>query len=282
MRIDREHPPNELGTILGVWAHPDDEAYLSAGLMALARANGQRVVVATATAGERGTPDPDRWGPERLGALRRHEMAASMAALGVREHRWFGWADGGVPAVGADAGVSRIAALIDEVRPDTIVTFGPDGITGHPDHRAIPGWTLDAWARSGRRARLLFACVTQEFLHRWDRVNGTLGVFADAGPPPPVRPHDLGARVVCDDALLDQKLVALRAHASQTLPIIDLVGEDAFRRWWEVETFVDAHRVARPAARPAGAAGREPTHRHAHPAHPTTTEPNRGADHAAR
>jgi LmbE family N-acetylglucosaminyl deacetylase len=44
-----------LGTIMGIWVHPDDEAYLSGGLMALARANGQRVVCVTATRGELGT-----------------------------------------------------------------------------------------------------------------------------------------------------------------------------------------------------------------------------------
>jgi LmbE family N-acetylglucosaminyl deacetylase len=243
MRIERHHPPSELGTILGVWAHPDDEAYLSAGLMALARANGQRVVVATATAGDLGTSDPDRWDRRRLGALRRREMAASMAALGVEEHRWFDWPDGGVPAIGADVGVARIAEVIEDVRPDTVVTFGPDGMTGHLDHRAISAWTTTAWERGGRRARLLHACVTAEFHTRWDGVNAALGVWADAGPPPAVRPHDLGLQVTLDDDLLDQKLVALRCHASQTMPVIGLIGEDAFRRWWEVETFVDAHRA---------------------------------------
>jgi LmbE family N-acetylglucosaminyl deacetylase len=272
MHIQRQRPPSDLGTILGVWAHPDDEAYLSAGLMALARANHQRVVVATATAGERGTPDPGQWGPERLGALRRHEMAASMAALGVTEHHWFGWADGGIPAVAADQGIARIGALVDEVRPDTIVTFGPDGITGHLDHRAISAWTTSAWERSGRRARLLYACVTQDFLQRWDGVNTTLGVWGDAGAPPPVRSHDLGLHVSCDDDLLDQKLVALRAHASQTSPIIGLIGEDAFRRWWEVETFVDAHRVARPRS----------TDRTAGRRHPVPSDASTGAGHAAR
>jgi LmbE family N-acetylglucosaminyl deacetylase len=55
------------GTLLGVWAlHPDDEAYLSAGLMASARDAGQRVGVATATWGERGTDDSERWPPARL------------------------------------------------------------------------------------------------------------------------------------------------------------------------------------------------------------------------
>ena len=58
----------DLGTVLGVWAHPDDEAYLSGGLMAMARDAGSRVVCVTATRGELGTPDPQAWPPERLAA----------------------------------------------------------------------------------------------------------------------------------------------------------------------------------------------------------------------
>ena len=74
----------ELGTILGIWAHPDDEAYLSGGLMAMARDNGQRVVCVTATRGELGTPDPVAWPPDRLAAERTREMARCLAVLGVR------------------------------------------------------------------------------------------------------------------------------------------------------------------------------------------------------
>ena len=48
-------------TLLGVWAHPDDEAYLSSALMAAVRRSGARVVVVTATRGENGTDDPLRW-----------------------------------------------------------------------------------------------------------------------------------------------------------------------------------------------------------------------------
>ena len=51
----------DLGTILGVWAHPDDEGYLSAGIMAQAMRNGQRVVCVTATRGE--AADPEQWPP---------------------------------------------------------------------------------------------------------------------------------------------------------------------------------------------------------------------------
>src|SRR4029079_5500641 len=84
----------ELGTILGIWAHPDDEAYLSAGLMALACDNGQRVVCVTATRGESGTPDPVAWPPDRLAAERTREMARCLDVLGVREHHWLPYRDG--------------------------------------------------------------------------------------------------------------------------------------------------------------------------------------------
>ncbi|MGY1602174.1 PIG-L deacetylase family protein [Geodermatophilus sp. SYSU D00815] len=69
-------------TVLGVWAHPDDEAYLSAGLLAAAVATGDRVVVATATRGEGGLDDPAG------DVVRARELAASLAAVGVTEHRW--------------------------------------------------------------------------------------------------------------------------------------------------------------------------------------------------
>ncbi len=59
---------DRLGTVLSVWAHPDDETYLAGGVMASCVAAGQRVVCVSATAGEHGTADPVAWPPERLGA----------------------------------------------------------------------------------------------------------------------------------------------------------------------------------------------------------------------
>jgi LmbE family N-acetylglucosaminyl deacetylase len=84
----------QLGTVLGVWAHPDDEAFLTAGLMAAARDAGNRVVCVTATLGERGTSDPAVWPPKRLAAVRERELRASLAALDVTEHHVLGFADG--------------------------------------------------------------------------------------------------------------------------------------------------------------------------------------------
>lgn len=126
-----------LGTVLGIWAHPDDEAFLAGGLMAAARDAGQRVVCVTATLGEHGTDDPHAWPPDRLARVRRHELAASLAVLGVDEHHLLGITDGTCAAQPHDALVRHLGRVIDTVVPDTIVTFGPDGLTGHEDHQTV-------------------------------------------------------------------------------------------------------------------------------------------------
>ena len=236
------HITDNPGVLLGVWAHPDDEAYLSAGLMALARAAGNRVVVATATKGELGTDDPDAFPPQRLAALREREIAASLAALDVREHRWLGHRDGRLHRVDPARGVRQIRALIDEIQPDTIVTFGPDGMTGHTDHQTICGWVTTAWQQSGQPSRLWYATVTPEFHRDWSDVNAQVGFWFDGTTPPCDPTDELALALPCDEHTLNRKFAALRAHTSQTAPLIEQLGPQRYRRWWSTESFVDASR----------------------------------------
>ncbi len=233
----------QLGTILGIWAHPDDEAYLSAGLMARARRAGQRVVVVTATSGELGTPDPRRWPRARLTRRRRREMAASLAALGVREHHWLGYPDGGCTDIPSERAVAELVRIIDDVRPDTIVTFGPDGMTGHPDHRTVSAWATEAWRSYQREARLWYATVLTSFHERWGAVNEQTGIFASVDDAPSTPVAEAAAVVHLDGWLLDAKLAALQAHASQTASLVEELGAATFRQWWAAEAFVDATRV---------------------------------------
>lgn len=234
----------ELGTVLGVWAHPDDEVYLSGGLMATARDAGARVVCVTATLGELGSPDPSRWPPTRLAYTRAAELRASLAALGVTEHRQLGLPDGGCGGQPFDAVVDRLTAILDEVRPDTILTFGPDGLTGHGDHQAVSRWATEARSRACPQARLLYATTTGEFVDRWQDVYDQFDIFLTEGLPVRTPVAELAVDLRLDDELADRKFVALRAQASQTAGLTALLGEETMRSWsCSVESFVDAESV---------------------------------------
>jgi LmbE family N-acetylglucosaminyl deacetylase len=242
IRIRGPEEARSLGTVLGVWAHPDDEAYLSGALMALSRRAGQRVACITATRGEQGSPDPERWPTERVARLREHELAASLAALGVEEHHWLAEADGACDP-GSEKAVQAVVAIWRQVDPDTVVTFGPDGMTGHPDHRAVWQWTRAAWEATGRRARLLCATTTARFAAENADLHDRFAVF-DPGLPLRTPEADLAVAVEPSDAVLDQKLAALRSQASQTAGLVAAFGEERYRTWYGRETFVDGARLA--------------------------------------
>jgi LmbE family N-acetylglucosaminyl deacetylase len=230
-------------TLLGVWAHPDDEAYLAAGLMAAAVDAGCRVVVATATRGEAGADDPGT----AVGEQRARELAASLAAVGVSDHRWLGGAatfrDGALDRVPDDEGVAAVAWLLADVSPDLVVTFGPEGLTGHADHRAVSRWVTQAWERSGERATLWYATLPPGFLDRWGTLSAQHGIWMD-GPPQPVDPADLAHLQAFTGSLLDRKYAALAAHTSQTAALIERVGAERYRQWWSTEAFVAAPALA--------------------------------------
>ena len=232
------HDFRRLGTILSIWAHPDDETYLAGATMAAAAAAGQRVVCVSLTAGERGTDDPVGWPPDRLSRRRHREAAAAMAVLGVAEHRILGLPDGGLDDIGPAAGADIVGALLDEIAPDTILTFGPDGATFHPDHIAVGAWTHAAWERRGCRPRLLEAAMSAEHHRRFAAQLEEWDVYMTDERPTPVEAPAF--RVWATGDLLDRKVTALAAMASQTAASIALLGHDLFAEVVAEECFVEA------------------------------------------
>jgi LmbE family N-acetylglucosaminyl deacetylase len=233
-----------IGTLLGIWAHPDDEAYLSAGLMAQVRQTGGRVVVVTATRGEHGTEDPLGCPPELLAQVREQEMRASLDAVGVREHIWLGHHDGELAQIPRADGVAQIVEILRRVRPDTVVTFGPEGMTGHEDHQTMSRWVTEAWLSTGSRSALWYATVSPDFHDRWGSVNERVGFWFENAVPPVTADEDLAAQLHLPDELLTTKYRALRAHTSQTRQLEALIGTEDYQQWWATESFVAASRPA--------------------------------------
>jgi LmbE family N-acetylglucosaminyl deacetylase len=165
-----------------------------------------------------------------------------MAILGVVEHHVLGFSDGGLRHDDRD-GIEEIGRLIDAVRPDTILTFGADGMTFHPDHIAVHHWATTAWQQRGRKGRLLYATTSVEFLARFREEFEKWDMYMTDERPTGVPADELSVHVHLGGTELDRKLAALRAMGTQTSALIEMLGPDAYAEQVCEEWFVDAERV---------------------------------------
>lgn len=229
--------PHDLGTIMGVWAHPDDECYLMAGTAMLAAAAGSHVAIVSATLGEAGsTSDESRWPLASMALTRKAELAASLAELGIADHTSLGLPDGGLAGVDPLRGIELVAAELERVRPDTVLTFGTDGVTGHPDHVAVGHWAQHAARRVlGERCRVLAPTSTAELLEPFAQVNALVYQW---GPPPCVEPEEVVLDVRLWGEVLDRKVRSLQAQPSQTSGIEQWMGAARYREWVSAELWV--------------------------------------------
>jgi len=164
-----------------------------------------------------------------------------MAVLDVDDIRILGYPDGGCAAIDGERAVADHLA---DIEPDVIVTFGPDGMTGHPDHRAVSRWTTIARDLIRPEAELWYSTVTPDFHMTWGRVNDDVHFFENQLDPPCDDADDLVSNERLTNDLLDLKMAALEAHTSQTRTFIDRLGRNVYRQWWGVESFRRAGRSA--------------------------------------
>jgi LmbE family N-acetylglucosaminyl deacetylase len=132
--------------LLAVFAHPDDEAFGSGGTLATYAARGDAVYLVTATRGEAGQiAEPDMGTPATLPQVRERELRCACQTLGIHPPRFLGYLDGHLPAVHQGQAVCKLVRIIRELRPQVVITFGPDGAYGHYDHIAIHHWATAAY-----------------------------------------------------------------------------------------------------------------------------------------
>jgi LmbE family N-acetylglucosaminyl deacetylase len=125
-------------TILGVFAHPDDESMGTGATFAKYAALGHRVCFVTATDGGAGRLHKERPKDNReLRKLRRRETAAAAKILGVEFLGFMGWEDRGLENLNILDIEREIVKVIRKEKADVVVTFHGSGISYHPDHRVI-------------------------------------------------------------------------------------------------------------------------------------------------
>ena len=191
------------GGLAAVLAHPDDESVGCGGALAAAHAAGVTTRLLVATRGEAGTPDgvPD----PSFGGTREAELICAAKAIGLDEVSILdGYADGGVADEPFDRLVEEIAAWLADRRPAAVITFGPHGVTGHPDHIVVGNatrWAVERLAESGIAPHAVYVLSP---------------VFDPGGHRFDLSPEEQGAthRIDITD-VAQRKLAALECHASQ-------------------------------------------------------------------
>jgi LmbE family N-acetylglucosaminyl deacetylase len=136
--------------LMAVLAHPDDESLGVGGTLAKYASEGADVFLLTATRGDSGRyrghghGDPQHPGRSELARIREAELRAAASVLGVREVSLLEYHDQRLDRANPREAVAAIVRHVRRVQPDVVMTFGPDGAYGHPDHIAISQFTTAA------------------------------------------------------------------------------------------------------------------------------------------
>ena len=233
-------------TVLAVWAHPDDESLLAGGLLAGFARRGGRLVTVTATAGEHGLHDGRPASPGRLAEVRVRELDEALNLLGGEPAIHLGYADGECDQVSEHLAAHLIGRVIDDVDADLVISFGPDGVTGHPDHRAVGRWVRRAVADRGDATPLITVANHLVWSDRVIDGLDSIGAFWSGHPHRrPVGEPLVGVVVPLCRALTTAKLAALWSHTSQVGPTAATLGHDGLRAAAATEYFIAANPPAR-------------------------------------
>jgi LmbE family N-acetylglucosaminyl deacetylase len=136
--------------LLCVFAHPDDEVFCAGGSLAKYSAQGYEIMVVSATNGDAGQIRDAHTATRRtLGGVRAKELQQSCQALGVQHAVCLAYGDGTLKDLDIQVLIGEVVRIIREFRPEVVITFGPDGAYGHPDHIVIGEATTIAFRLAG-------------------------------------------------------------------------------------------------------------------------------------
>jgi LmbE family N-acetylglucosaminyl deacetylase len=200
-------------TLLVVLAHPDDESFSIGGTLAKYTAEGTRVVLVSATRGEAGIRSLTL---ESAGEIRARELQQAAKTLGVSDVCFLGYRDSELVLADPAAIRSQVANLIREIQPQVVITFGPEGISGHPDHITMHEAVTQAFDQAQPAACLYYIAPSEATLEGC----GVAPSSQKAGGP-------VAAIDVAEHLLT--KVRAMQCHASQRPPFSGSPEEEVAR-----------------------------------------------------
>ena len=184
--------------MLVILAHPDDESFAAGGTLAKYAHQDVQVILLCATRGEAGIQGVK---PEEDGDIRERELRQAAEHLGIEVY-FLGYQDGGLANTAPEMLLETIVCWIDLVQPQVILTFGPEGVSGHPDHVTISHIVTQAYDLAFKKGMLLYIRPSEA------TALGCGVTFSNTGDGQPLVEIDIS------DYKLE-KVRAIQSHASQ-------------------------------------------------------------------
>lgn len=215
--------------IVCVLAHPDDEAFGPGGAIAHYAKSCEVHIVCVTDGGAGRSENPAD--ADHLADVRAGEMRSSAQILGVKSLTFLGLPDGSLNNNNYHEIASRVQEELNRLRPDTLLTFDLNGVSGHLDHVAVSMITSYLWERLDYVSHLLYYCEQKEAT---DMITGKYFIFFPDGY------HESEVDLVLDvSAELETKIKAMRAHVSQKEDcdwIIGTMGKKLGQEYFKIKS----------------------------------------------
>ncbi len=241
-------------TLVVIFAHPDDEAFGTGGTLAKYASEGVEVHLITATLGEAGqVAEATMTLQQPLNILREQELRCACQNYGVTAVHLLGYIDGQTAIVPPSGPVYRIVQLLRQLKPQVVMSFGPDGVYGHFDHLAIHRWASAAvelaaenkWLTAGpphEVAKFYHTALRQSQVDTMKEIFQRGAVLMDGVPFPFVGyPDEQITTIIEVKDVANIKLNGIRCHASQlepTMPYLSADFDPATVPWFQQETYI--------------------------------------------
>jgi len=201
--------------VLGIFAHPDDEVFGPGGTLAKFAKEGRDVYLICVTDGDAGENGLDK--KERaLGEIRREELQESAEVLGIRKVFFLGYKDGSLSNNLYHEIADKIQKIVEEIKPEIIMTMEPRGVSGHLDHIAVSMITSFVFEKVKDASELWYYAMTEESRS----VQDPYFIYF----PPGYKKSEI-SKTVSIDEVFDQKVQAMHKHQSQKSDIDKILGK---------------------------------------------------------
>ncbi|MCG3209341.1 MAG: Mycothiol S-conjugate amidase [Anaerolineae bacterium] len=242
-------------TMMAIFAHPDDEAFGTGGTLAKYAHEGVDVHLVMATRGEAGqfanpavTPTPP------IGLRREQELRQACEHYGITHLHLLGYMDGQLALVPPAEPVFKLVRLLRQIRPQVVLSFGPEGVYGHFDHLAVHRWATAAvelaghperWPEAGpayQVAKVYHRALPQPQVEQMAATTGRAAVDMGGVPFPFTGyPAEQITTTINVREYAQTKLSAIRCHLSQLQPEMPML-QDGFdpleNPWFWQETYI--------------------------------------------